>query len=195
MKKCYYLLIGVVALTLASCGGQKQVAQKVMQSDEVDVVTHCSGPEFFSDEKAFRANAVGLSVDQSTAKKKVLSDARGELATQVEATVKRVIDDYTSSYQSGLDEEAKRRYQDMVRTVVNQVLAGSRVICEKTTKSISDGKYRSYIAVEMKADAVVEALNKKISTDDKLRTDYEYEKFKQVFNEAMQDNASSQAAN
>ena len=69
------------------------------------------------------------------AKKKALAEARAELATAMNATVKRVTDNYGSSYQVGEQEEAKGRFEDMARIVVNEKLTGTRVICEKMMDS------------------------------------------------------------
>jgi hypothetical protein len=47
---------------------------------ETEVIIPCSGPEFFTNDKVFRANNLGESMDQATAKKKAMSNARADLA-------------------------------------------------------------------------------------------------------------------
>ena len=72
----------------------------------------------------------------------------------------------------------------MVRIVVNEKLTGTRVICEKMMKT-PDGKYKAYVAIELAGEEIAKAMDSRIKSDEKLRIDYEYEKFKKVFDEEM----------
>lgn len=183
MKKLSYLLSTLLVLLLfTNCGGTK------VATGDVKVNVPCSGPEFRTDKGYFRAHAMGLSTDMSIAKKKAMSNARTELAGAINAKVKSVTDHYASSYQQGEQEEAKSRYQQLTRTVVEQELTGLRVICEETMRS-SDGNYKVYVAVELSGEDIASKLANRIKNDEKLRIDFEYEKFKKVFNEEMSKSA------
>lgn len=183
-------LVGALLLIVAvmtSCGSSKPVAQPAVQQDiEIDVP--CSGPEFQSSKEYFRASARGLSTDMSIAKKKAMTDARAGIAAAIHAKVKTVTDSYASSYQQGEDDESKSRFQSLTRTVVEQELSGTRVICEKTMKS-PDGKYKVYVSLELAGEEIMNAMANRIKNDEKLRIDFEYEKFKKVFEEEMSKNA------
>lgn len=187
MKKIYYAFMSL--LLIVGCGGQKELVQKPQEDVEINVP--CSGPEFMPSKEYFRASAMGLSTDMTMAKKKALAEARAELATSMNATVKRVTDNYASSYQVGEQEESKSRFQDLARTVVSEKLTGTRVICEKTMKT-PDGKYKVYVAVELAGEEIINGMNNRIKNDDKLRVDYEYEKFKNVFDQEMEKVAKEQ---
>ena len=95
-----------------------------------------------------------------------------------------MVEDYTSSYQNGENDESKRRFQDIARTTVLQKLNGLRTICEQTMKT-PDNKYKVYIALELAGNELLEGISNSIKNDDKLRIDFEYEKFKKVFEEEM----------
>lgn len=180
MKKLNLLFMAMLAVVvMTSCGSSKAV---VAQDVAIDVP--CSGPEFHTNKEYFRASAMGLSTDMSIAKKKAMTDVRAEIATAVNVTVKSVTDNYASSYQQGENEESKSRFQNLTRTVVNQNLGGTRVICEKTMKT-PDGKYKVYVAMELAGNEILEAMANRIKNDDKLRIDFDYEKFKKVFEEEM----------
>ena len=69
-------------------------------------------------------------------------------------------------------------------TVVNQSLTGIRVICEKQAKT-SEGKYKTYIAIELSADGLLSKYNERLSKDESLKADYNYEKFKETFDAEM----------
>lgn len=187
MKKMYYVIL-VAGVFLYACGGQKQLVQQKPQED-VEVIVPCSGPEYLPDAGHFRASAMGLSNSQEIAGQKALTAARAKLAAAIQTTVKTVTDNYISSYETGQQEEAKGRFQSLTREVVAQTLNGVKVICQKMMKS-PEGQYKSYVAIELGGMDVVKALNNKISNDDKLRIDFEYEKFKKVFDEEMKNAAN-----
>lgn len=178
MKKI--LFFAMVAIMFSGCAKKAQEAYK----GEVDVEIPCSEDKYKSDAKVFRALGEGYSTDMTIARNKALTTARAELATQIGATIKRVTDNYASSYQTGIQEEAKSRFQDLTRVVVEQRLQGTRVVCEKA-KRTKDNKFRIYVVVELSSDDLATDILNKVSSDDKLRTDYEYEKFKKVFEEEM----------
>ena len=172
-------LLGTALLIIAvmtSCGSSKPVTQTVQQpavQQDVEINVPCSGPEFQTNKEYFRASSMGFSTDMSTA---------------INAKVKSVTDSYVSSYQQGENDESKSRYQSLTRTVVEQELSGTRVICEKTMKT-PDGKYKVYVSLELAGEEIMNAMANRIKNDDKLRIDFEYEKFKKIFEEEMSKNA------
>lgn len=184
MKKVLFVMTLALAVVATGCKSKK--AEVINASEnEVEINVPCS--EYQSDAKAFRATASAKSPDMQNAKAKALQAARAELATQIEATVKRVVDSYASSYDTDQAADFRGKFQDMSRTVVNQVLQGSHSICDKTTKiSGKEGTmFRHYTAMEVTADELAQELSNRVSQEDKLRTDFEYEKFKKIFEEEM----------
>lgn len=169
---------------MLACSAPKQVAQVQQQQEEVDFDVPCTGPEFRTNAEYFRASGDGLSMNMDIAKKMAYTNARAELATAMQAKVKRVTDNYSSSHTFNGNEEAKQRFQDLPRIVVNQVLTGTRVICEKMRKN-KEGKFHCYVAMELAGDEIVNSMKDRISKDDKLRIDFEYEKFKKELKEEM----------
>lgn len=182
MKRRFYVVAVLAGVFMYACGGQKALVQKSQEDVEVNVP--CSGIEYMTDAEHFRANAMGISNSQEIASQKAMTAARAKLASAIQTTVKTVTDNYVSSYESNQQEEAKGRFQSLTREVVSQTLNGVKVICQKMMKS-PEGQYKAYVAIELGGMDVVKALNNKISNDDKLRIDYEYEKFKKVFEEEM----------
>jgi hypothetical protein len=176
------LLTALVSLLVIS--GCKSKEKAVKESGETLIEVYCSGPEYFADKEYFRANQVGESVDQATAKKKAMSNARADLASSVETTIKGVIDNYVNSRELNNVEEAEERFESLTREVINQKLTGVKTICEKTTKT-DDGKYKTYIAIELSGDDLMNAMNERLSKDAKLKIDYDYEQFKKTFDEEM----------
>ena len=156
-----------------------------MPSGEKEVVVPCSGPDYFTNNKVFRANSIGESMDQVTSKKKALTNARNELAQAINTTVKTVTDNYTNSRTMNQKEELEQKFEQLNREVVEQSLQGVRTICEKLVQT-KEGTYKTYVALELSADDLVKQYNARMSADDRLKIDYDYEKFKDTFNAEME---------
>ena len=151
---------------------------------EERVTILCSGPEYRSDSEYFRANSTADSPNMANSKRMALSNARAELAGQMEVTVKAVIDNYVQDMTIGDMQEFQQRYEGMTREVINQNLTGTRIICEEVTRT-PEGRYRTYVAIELSGNEILDAMNERISRDDRLRLDYDYDRFKNTFNEEM----------
>lgn len=155
-----------------------------LPSGEERVTILCSGPEYRSDSEYFRANSTADSPNMANSKRMALSNARAELAGQMEVTVKAVIDNYVQDVTIGDMQEFQQRYEGMSREVINQKLTGTRIICEEVTRT-PEGRYRTYVAIELSGSEILDAMNERISRDDRLRLDYDYDRFKNTFNEEM----------
>lgn len=182
------LALAVLALTVGCKSKQK------LPKDEKEVIVPCSGPDFFTTDKVFRSNSSGESMDQVTSKKKAMTNARNELAQSINTLVKTVTDNYTNSRTMNRKEELEQRFEELNREVVNQSLTGSRMICEKLVRT-NDGTYKSYVAIELSADALVKQYNDRLSKDDRLKIDYDYEKFKETFDKEMEKRAKETSGN
>jgi hypothetical protein len=183
MKKLTYsLIILASAAFIVGCKGKKEVTPP---KGEVEVVVPCSGSEYFTTAKEFRANSIGESSDQVASKKKALANARNELAASISTTVKSVTDNYLNSREMNNREEVEERFEQLGREVVDQKLTGVRTICEKLMKT-DNGTYKTYIAIELSAADLVASYNEKLSKDERLKIDYDYEKFKETFDKEME---------
>ena len=131
---------------------------------------------------------MGLSTDMSIAKKKAMTEARAEIATAINAKVKSVTERKVSCTQQGKKEESKGRYQSLTRMVEKQSYRVWKKKKKKTMKT-PDGKYKVYVSLELAGEEIMNAMANRIKNDDKLRIDFEYEKFKKVFEEEMSKNA------
>lgn len=188
MKKLSTFLLAIVltasAINLSSCRSKKKDKTPVPKG-ETEIMVPCSGTEFFSDKKHFRANALGESMDQATSKRRALSNARADLASFVSTTVKAVTDNYVNSREFNNKEQVEERYESLAREVVDQTIQGTRVICERLMKDDATGRFKTYIAVELGSDELVSKINERITKDEIMRIDYDYEQFKKTFEEEM----------
>jgi predicted transcriptional regulator YdeE len=182
MKITYKILIILpLLLMILSCGSNKVN----VPVDEVIQATPCFGAGYFSTKDAFRASAIGESMDQMTARKKAMANARQELATSISATINIVGDNYVKSTENNNVEQVLEQFQSLGRTVVNQKLSGIVQVCETNTRSKSTGNYKYYIAIELGSQELMSNLAETLSKDKVLQVDYNYEKFKDTFEKEM----------
>jgi predicted transcriptional regulator len=180
-----FLGLGFLAtIGLSSCGSSQKAISTKAQGEEL-IEVFCTGPDYQSDKKHFRASAIGESLDQMVAKRKAGTNARAELATLIQSTVKGTIDNYVNSTELNNVEQVEERFEGLTREVINQQLNNIKVICEKQTRT-AQNKYKTYIALEMSAEDLAKAIQDKLSKDEKLKVDYDYEKFKKTFDAEMQ---------
>ena len=173
------------SLLVVGCKSKEEVGITPKEQGEVLLEQYCSGKEFLSDKKTFRANAIGESLDQITSKQKARSNAQSELAKAINSTMQIVGDFYVNSTEYNNKEEVTETFNEMARTIVNEELRGAIKICEKFTKT-AEGKYKCYMAIELSADKLVSKYHERLSKDERLKAEYNYEHFKSTFEAAMQ---------
>ena len=188
MKKMYakslaWLIVLAIPVCLQTgCKSTKEAVKQVPSEEEV--VRFCYGPEYQTDKEHFRASATGESMDQMMSEKKALSEVRAKMAAQIETVVKTVTDNYGKSAEMNKKEDLMKRFETLSREVVNQKLSGTHEVCNKQTRS-KDGTYKTYLTLELGGNDVLSALNNKLSNDDMIKIDYNYEKFKKTFEDEM----------
>lgn len=184
------LFIGVTLMSIVSIQGckssEKAVTQELKNKGEIEIIEHCSGDAYFSNNKYFRANATGESLDRETAKKKARSNAMAQLAKSIKATMKIVGDNYVNSTEFNNKEEVTETFNELSRTVVDQEISGAVKICDKLTQKSDDKRYVSYIALELSGQKVASKYAESLSKDEKIKADYNYEKFKETFEKEME---------
>lgn len=177
------VVILAVGMALTACKKKEEVQAP---AGEVLINEYCAGPEYFSNDEFFRSNGLGESMDQATAKKKAFSNARADLASAINTTIQGTIDNYVNSREFNNREEVQERFEGLTREVLDQELTGTKTICQKAVKVTDSGNYKYYVAIELSGQDLIGAMNERLSNDERLRIDYDYEQFKETFNEEME---------
>lgn len=181
------LLIPALAmLMLAGCKSKKQAPPPTVatQTGAVEISVPFSGKEYRSDENFFRAKQTGKSPDLATSKKIAFQNAKAEMAGNINSTVKRVTDQYTNQRTVGNTQEFENKFEELAREVVNMEMSNVKEIGEKIFKE-PDGAYSYWIAIEADKKSVFDKLDARISSDAKLKLDYDKQKFQQIFDAEM----------
>ncbi len=180
--KLLILIPAIAVLTLAGCKGKKKTVQKETGATEISVPF--SDSKYRSDNDAFRAKQVGKSPDLATAKKIAFQNAKAEMAGNIQSMVKRVTDQYTNQRTVGNAQEFENKFEELAREVVNLQLSNVKEIGEKIFKE-TDGAYSYWIAIEAGKKEVFDKMDSKISSDAKLKLDYDKQKFQSIFDSEM----------
>ena len=179
-----FLFAAFLIVGLGSCKKNKDTVEKEPDG-EVLINEYCTGDSYFSDKSTFRSTATGESMDRETAKKKARSNANAELAKTISTTMQIVGDNYVNSTEFNNKEELTETFNEMARTVIDQELKGAKKICDKLTKK-ADGRYVSYIALELSGDDIVSEYNERLSKDQRIKAEYNYQQFKETFEQEME---------
>jgi hypothetical protein len=183
MKTTKLLLIPAMSvLMLASCKSKKTAVQK--ETGAIEISVPFSESKYRTDNDNFRAKQVGKSPDLATSKKIAFQNARAEMAANINALVKRVTDQYTNQRSVGNAQEFENKFEELAREVVNLEMSNVKEIGEKIFKE-TDGAYSYWIAIEANKKEVFDKIDSKISSDAKLKLDYDKQKFQQVFDAEM----------
>jgi hypothetical protein len=192
MKTTNLLLIPAIAvLSLAGCKSKKPVSI-AKQEGLIEVSTPFDSKEYRSDENSFRSKQSGKSPDQATAKKIAYQNARAEMAANINATVKRVTDQYTNQRTVGNTQEFENKFEELSREVVNLEMSNVKELGQKTFMDPSDKSYTVWIALEADKKSVFDKIDAKISSDAKLKLDYDKQKFQSIFDAEMKKLADEQ---
>lgn len=185
-KLSYVVLSLLTIAMMSSCASQKKVAKKIQENElGQELIIPCSDEEYHTDKKYFRATGIGLSVDLSTSKRKANMVASANLAASIHKIVKRVADQYTNEREMSNTDEFSRKFEQITREVVKQELVNMAEVCAKTYKK--DGKYTTYMAVEVARKNIMDKVENRLSKEDKLKQDFEKMKFEKILDKEMED--------
>jgi hypothetical protein len=178
MKNAYILTFLVFVSLIVSCKSSK------LPKGEQEVVNPCPTT---NSKDYFRANAVGESMDQNASYDLAYTACTERLASSMNQKIEIMRDNYLADSKVGNGEDFKQKFQNLSRTIVTQSLIGVSVTCNKTVKT-QEGKYKTYLAVELSATDLLNKYHQAISKDEQLKLDYDYEKFKKEFEKEMNKN-------
>jgi hypothetical protein len=187
MKQLFKITLGLAliasaSMVMTSCGSSKKAtAEKGYE----EVQTFCSGPEYRTGDGIMRANASGNSNDMEISRDKAMTNARNRLSQQMEVFVSNLTDYYKKETDFMENSNMEKRFEELIREVSNNKLQVTYPICEKTTRNDS-GNYISYVAVELGGEEFMEQSANRLSADEELKVDYDYEKFKSSYEKAME---------
>jgi hypothetical protein len=184
MKKLFLAVLAFAAFgAMSSCSSSKS-AQVANPAGMVEEVVPLSGAAYHSNAEYYRAVQNGVSSDRSMAQKKAMQNCRQELASNLQADLELVIENYAKSQNTQFGEDLKTHYQELSYAVVNQRLVDVQVVEEKCFKEES-GNYRFYVCLQLPKQSIQDAMISSLENDEKLNLEFDLAMFKKVFEEQM----------
>jgi len=176
-------------LIIVSCGTTKtkDLVQKPTQNpDIVENIEPCTGKDYATNDEFLRATINYKHINATEGKRLAREFAVEALASQIETIVSSVSDNYRKTVELGSEQIYEARFENLTRLVIDDSRIGYRLICERNFTEKSTGKYIYYLTAEYSVADILESANERISNDEVLKVDYDYEKFKQEFEKEMQ---------
>ena len=185
--KFYFLTLLILSITYG-CGNTKTVVKetKTKQKNVVVLEGPCEGTKFQSDKKFYRANTSYDHINKAAGKSLANEFAQTQISADILTIVNQVSDNYRKTVESGANQIYQARYESMARLVVEDVASSAKTICEVTTQNTISKKFTFHVAREVSKEDILDKLNDKISQDEVLKIDYDYEKFKETFEKEME---------
>lgn len=184
LKTLVMVSVASATMLLTSCGGEKE-AQTMEDNSGFKAVEIPCGKEGRSDKDFFRADASAVSQNMQASREKALMNAKQRLASNINPIFKAATDEYVNETTVGDASNYEDKFETMAREVVNQKLTDVAVVCEKTGQD-KNGKWQTFIAIEVNKETLLNGLNEGITKDQKLRVDYDKMKYEKIFNEEME---------
>jgi len=178
MKVLRLLSILTISAAIISCGTSKKMTKGQEKALGEEIITPCSDVDFHTDKKTFRATGIGTSLDLTTSKRKANLIASANLAASINQLIKAGIERYAGERQIANKVTFNEKYSDMAKQLVNQELNNVAIVCSKTYQK--DGKYSTYIAVEVRKDELLNKITSNISKKAQNDQDYEAYQFKKA---------------
>lgn len=187
MKLLKLIGLSTVAVALAFGTYSCKSKEKVATNSEVGQILEEMPCEKAgrSDKKTFRAFAMATSSDLSLSKEKALLNAKQRLVTLIQSNTKSVTDRYVNEREVGSASEFEAKFENLTREVADETISNIVVACEKSSV-LPDKKYRSFVAIEVDKEELLNSFNNKISNDAKLQVDYDKMKYEEIFNQEME---------
>lgn len=129
--------------------------------------------EHVSNDDVLRAWASGTSDNESTARKKALASASAELGAMLSKTIESTTEQYTTALVEGENGISKSYLNEKAKIVVETVLSGATIVCDRWNKNNENGQYTNYIVLELKGKDYLDALYKELSKNNSGTLDKE----------------------
>lgn len=140
---------------------------------------------YYSDKKDYRSTGEGHARDLTVAKRIAETNARQSIASQIEVQIRSVGEQFLQNANINNKLETKSKFEDLTRSVVDQTLTGVKIVDSRSFQN-KKGIYAHYVAMEMPVGEIEKNMEDGISNDDKLRQEFELEKFRKIYHEELE---------
>lgn len=187
MKRSILLSSLVFSALLVMVGCNRKLKQTDSNFKKIDQPFDAS--KYYSDKKHYRATGQGKALDLTVAKRIAATNARQEMASQIEVKVRSVGEQFLQNREISNTIETTSKFEDLTRTVIDETLTQVKIIGQQSyqNKKGKSGEYIHYIAMEMPTTAIVDNMVDKISVDESLKQDFDLQKFREIYEKELEE--------
>ena len=188
MKKIYSLtaIAGLVFLSFSYCTSKKPIS-KVENTTKITKIP-CS--DFRTDKKYFRASASFKGPDLQFARENSAALSRAQLAANIKANIEATNNRFAEQRNIGGKVEFTQKATAQTDQIVVESVQNTSIVCEEVEQS-TDGQYTVYSAVEVSQDVILNGVEKAMSSDEKLRQDFDADQYRKIHNEKIEEYKNS----
>lgn len=179
------VLVAVATAFMVSCNSSKPASSSYSEAVVgKPVELPCSGVNR-SDANYFRQLGVGKDTEIFHAQENALKNAKSLLLERLGGMVVGLSTDYRKTYKaSGKNDQLGGILERELTTVVEQALDNADNACEQAT-SLPTGEVQYFYVIEVRKQELASKMAAAITDNDKLRTEFDREQFRQYAEEYM----------
>lgn len=182
MKKILILVFAIFTMSIAGVDAQ---SQKKMKGKLVKAPGSKTIRNELPDKNFFRAVGNGVSTRESSAKIKAEMTAKRAISEQIKQNMQTVTEQYTSELDAGEQAEFQQSMQNMTVVAAKNILSGVVPGGYELYYKKKEGKYNAYVMMEVSKEVVKKAMANQLSKDNKLKLEFDKQKFQNVFDSEM----------
>ena len=188
MKKIfnYLLILSIVSFTYESCTSKKPIS-KVEDTKKITKIP-CS--DLRTDQNYFRASASFKGPDLQFARENSAALSRAQLAANIKANIEATNNRFAEQRNIGGKVEFTQKATAQTDQIVVESVQYTSIVCEEVEQS-PDGQYTVYSAVEVNQDVILNGVEKAMSSDEKLRQDFDADQYRKIHNEKIEEYKNS----
>lgn len=139
-----------------------------------------------SDKEFFRELGEGEDTKRFNARMNAIKAAQSMMRERLAHSVKGLSTDYSKLVnKSGKDSDLEQIIEGEMMNVVEGYLKDADNPCERWSQDRS-GRYHVYYVIEIEKNGLIDKFDEKLSNNDKLRAEYDRERFRQFAKEYME---------
>ena len=188
MKKTYFLtaITWFIFASFSNCTSKKPIT-KVENTTKITKIP-CS--DFRTDKNYFRASASFKGPDLQFARENSAALSRAQLAANIKANIEATNNRFAEQRNIGGKVEFTQKATAQTDQIVVESVQYTSIACEEVEQS-SDGQYTVYSAVEVSQDVILNGVEKAMSSDEKLRQDFDAAQYRKIHNEKIEEYKNS----
>lgn len=185
MKTYSILFLSLLILTIALSSCSKKI--KMTDSKLKPIETPFEGNKYTTDKNHFRAVGEGVSDDRTVARRIAELNAKQAIASQIQTLTRSVGEQYLENTGLRGTSEAASSFEEVTRTVVDEVLRDLQIIDQQGFQDTENGQFVYYVAMQMSKSEAGSNLTKGISEDERLKIKFDQERFREIYEKELEE--------